>query len=293
MNTEELIRQCEVVMQLRNFSRHTVKNYLLYIERYAQSCPHGLCCQKQCVMRFLIERKNKSSSSATTALVLNAINFFKRSILKHTDMLDIRFPRKAIKMPTVLSRQEVHQLVGCISNKKHKLLIALAYGAGLRVAEIVKIKIQDLDMHRGLLFVRQGKGSKDRLTMIPRQLAPALEEIVGVRDYMNWLFESERGGPITVRTAQKVMADAMEKACIQKPATFHSLRHSFATHLIENGTDIRYVQELLGHKSILTTQRYTHVARNAASRVQSPFDMTYQSLHKPAGNRSSFPSREP
>ena len=151
------------------------------------------------------------------------------------------------------------------------MLVSLAYGAGLRVSEAVNLKVRDLNLEELTIHIRQAKGKKDRLTLIPEKLVNDLKNLMAGKDGGEYAFASERGGKLTDRTAQAVFEHALKKSGIKKGATFHSLRHSFATHLLENGTDVRYVQELLGHANIRTTQIYTHVTNPAIKNIKSPF----------------------
>lgn len=155
-------------------------------------------------------------------------------------------------------------------NSKHRLLLALAYGAGLRVSEVVDLRVGDLDLPALMIHIKQGKGQKDRISVVPDTLVNDLRNLIAGKGAREYVFASERGGKLTTRTAQKVFETALHLSEIKKDATFHSLRHSFATHLLENGVDIRYVQELLGHQNIRTTQQYTHVTNPKLRNIKSP-----------------------
>jgi site-specific recombinase XerD len=146
----------------------------------------------------------------------------------------------------------------------------MAYGGGMRVSEITDLKIMDIDFAGGTIHIKQAKGKKDRITLLSPKIFSALTSLCEGRPAHDPVFVSQRGGKLTKRTAQKVFEQALRRAGLLKPATFHSLRHSFATHLLENGTDVRYVQELLGHSNIRTTQRYTQVTNPALKRILSP-----------------------
>ena len=159
-----------------------------------------------------------------------------------------------------------------IKNPKHKLILALAYGAGLRVSEIINLRVRDIDLQELTIHPKQAKGKKDRITLLAEGLRPAIKNLTAGKNANDFVFSSERGGRLTTRTAQKIFEKALKKAKIKKKATFHSLRHSFATHLLENGVDIRYVQELLGHQNIRTTQRYTQVTNPKLKNIKSPLD---------------------
>jgi site-specific recombinase XerD len=148
--------------------------------------------------------------------------------------------------------------------------LSLAYGSGLRVSEVVALKVQDLDFEELTVLLKQAKGQKDRISVMPQGLIDDLKNLVAGKEKGDFVFASERGGKLTTRTAQKVFENALWLSGIKKDATFHSLRHSFATHLLENGTDVRYVQELLGHQNIRTTQRYTQVTNPKLKNIKSP-----------------------
>jgi len=170
----------------------------------------------------------------------------------------------------VLNHDEIERLRSCIKNHKQRLLVALAYGAGLRVSEVVNLRVADLNLSEKTIHLKITKGRKDRITVFPEKLIGATTQLITGKAPHEPVFESERGGTLTTRTAQHIFAEARVRAAITKPATFHSLRHSFATHVLENGVDLRYVQELLGHDSIRTTQRYTHVTAVHLKKIVSP-----------------------
>ena len=196
--------------------------------------------------------------------------FFYREVMRDTTPIVVHFAKKESRLPDVLSRAEIHRLLAATKNTKHRLSLALAYGAGLRISEVVNLEVQDLDLEQLMVTVRQGKGRKDRMTVIPASLVADLRGFLAGRSPQDVLFESDRGGALSSRSLQLVFARALRVAGISKDATFHSLRHSFATHLLENGTDIRYVQALLGHSNIRTTQRYTRVTNPALKNIRSP-----------------------
>ena len=149
-------------------------------------------------------------------------------------------------------------------------MIALAYGAGLRVSEVVNMRLKDINIAELTIHIKQAKGQKDRISILSEKLVNDLEQLIATKNQNAYVFESERGGKLTTRTAQKIFENALAKSGIKKNANFHSLRHSFATHLLENGVDVRYVQELLGHQNIRTTQVYTHVTNPKLKNIKSP-----------------------
>jgi len=238
------------------------------IYKYFKKSPRELTIEE--IKEYLIKKQEQKLASQTIALYVNAINFIFREIYKKGDWVNLRHPKKTQKLPVVLSRSEIQKLIASIVNLKHQLMVALAYAAGLRVSEVVKLKVSDLDAEELTLTVRQGKGKKDRLTIISSKIAEDLEQLIKGKRGGDYIFESERGGRLTEMSAQKVFYTALKKAGIKKPASFHSLRHSFATHLLENGVDVRYVQELLGHANIRTTQIYIKVTNPSLKNIKSP-----------------------
>jgi site-specific recombinase XerD len=219
-----------------------------------------------------LAKKNKGMSSQTINQNLQAINFFYRDVLKKYLKIDIKFAKTPSKLPIVLSREEIKKIIDLIDNSKHKLLISLSYASGLRVSEAVNLKVKDINLTELTIHIKGAKGNKDRITVFPERLSAEIRKLTDSKESNVYIFESERGGKITERTAQKVFENAFKNAKIGKDATFHSLRHSFATHLLENGVDLRYVQELLGHQNIRTTQLYTKVTNPSIKRIKSPFE---------------------
>ena len=184
--------------------------------------------------------------------------------------LDLHFAKQPQSLPVVLSREEINKIIDSIRNVKHRTLITLAYGAGLRVSEVINLRVGDIDLPNLQVLVKHGKGDKDRITVFPEKLGNEIMQLSAGKPADDYLFESSRGGKLNKRTVQLVFEKAVKIAEIAKPATFHSLRHSFATHLLENGIDVRFVQELLGHRNIRTTQIYTHLTNPALKNIKSP-----------------------
>ncbi len=258
-------------LYLRNYSPKTIKSYSFCLNHYFKFIKVDIeKANEERIKEFLLYIKDKNYSPQTINQYLNAIKFFYKEIIKSQFKLDIKFSKKSKKLPVVLSRQEITEIIKNIINKKHKLLISLSYGAGLRVSEVVDLKIKDIELNEFVIHIKEAKGKKDRITVFPEKLYNELQSIIlnGGKD--NYIFASERGGKLTTRTAQKIFENALKKAGIKKDATFHSLRHSFATHLLENGVDVRYVQELLGHSNIRTTQLYTKVTNPILKNIKSP-----------------------
>lgn len=261
-------------LTLKRYSQKTIKSYLwclrdyfLHIERIEKSLDS---VDTEIIKNFLFDKHRRGLAASTVNLYLNAILFFYRTVLHIHQTIDVHFAARPKNLPEVLSRAEIEQLIHSIQNIKHRTLLALSYGAGLRVSEAVNIKIQDIRLDDLTLFVRRAKGGKDRMSIIPEKIINELKILMAGKSPSDYLFMSERGGKLTIRTAQKIFEKAVQQTGIQKPVTFHSLRHSFATHLLENGVDIRHLQVLLGHQNIRTTQRYTQVTNLILRNIKSP-----------------------
>ena len=186
--------------------------------------------------------------------------------------IQIERPRKEKKLPIVLSGSEIKSLFNTLTNLKHKALLCLLYSAGLRIGEAINLEINDIDSKRMLIHIKQAKGKKDRYTLLSPVFVKILREYYIAYKPEKYLFEGQKGGKYSNTSAQKVLKNALFKAGIRKKATLHSLRHSFATHLLEKGTDVRYIQELLGHSSPKTTMIYTHVTEPSLKNIKNPFD---------------------
>jgi site-specific recombinase XerD len=219
-------------------------------------------------------------SEATLHSRINAIKFYFEQVLKREKFFwEIPRPKKPIQLPNVLSEGELTRMFNAVQNLKHKALLFTAYSAGLRVSEIVALQWKHLDKARGQIHIVNAKGKKDRYVTF----SPILEDILAAyyrqceQKPKQYVFESETlGHPYSARSAQAVFQQARVKAGIRKDVSFHALRHSFATHLLEKGTDVRYIQDLLGHFHIKTTTRYLHVARNRLVAIESPLDSLWK-----------------
>ncbi|MDP2638686.1 MAG: tyrosine-type recombinase/integrase [Candidatus Azambacteria bacterium] len=271
MELQEQLQKIENELKLRNYSHRTIKSYLLCLSDYFKYIKNIVPNPNvDLIKKYLLEKQTKGQSSQTINLYLNAIKYFYREICKNFARIDIKFAKTPSKLPIVLSRNETEKIINSIENKKHKLLISLSYGAGLRVSEATNLKIKDINLEELIIHIKGAKGNKDRITIFPEKLRDQLKEITNFGNMNDYLFGNDRRGKITERTAQKVFENALRKSAIKKEATFHSLRHSFATHLLENGVDVRYVQELLGHANIRTTQLYTRVTNPSLKNIKSP-----------------------
>ncbi|AZI26088.1 hypothetical protein EA772_12320 [Pedobacter sp. G11] len=187
--------------------------------------------------------------------------------------MDQLFPKRtAHTLPKYLNKEEVKRILSVVTNSKHKAILSILYGCGLRLSELINLKIEDVDSKNEVITIRQAKGKKDRQVMLPKSLLPLLREYFEIHLPKIYLFEGQSQAQYSPRSVQSILQQAAVLANINKVVSPHMLRHSFATHLLENGADIRYIQKLLGHNSLTTTQIYTHVTDVAKSKVLSPLD---------------------
>ncbi len=213
-------------------------------------------------------------SSSFQNQVVNAVKMFVHVIQESKFNIDlIERPRRDKKLPVVLSKEEVSKLIELTINLKHKTLLALIYSAGLRISEALSMKPKDIDSKRMLIHVKNAKGKKDRYTLLSEKILLLLREYYTIYKPKKYLFEGQNGGQYSSRSAQAVLKEAASRAGITKPISLHTLRHSFATHLLEGGTDLRFIQELLGHSSPKTTMIYTHVSNSNLKKIKNPFDI--------------------
>jgi site-specific recombinase XerD len=260
---------------IRKYSRRTIRAYikhnmdfLLFIDRKPDEIKNE---DIKKYLYYLVEQKKVATS--TLNIVINALKFYYGEVLRKKFIYEVKRPKRDKKLPVVLSREEVHKILNAPSNIKHKAILMLIYSAGLRVGEGVKLKPEDIDSERGLIHIKGSKGRKDRYTVLSQAALKILRKYYEQCKPREWLFEGAKPGRnITVRTVQVIFKQACRKAGIDKNVTVHTLRHSFATHLLESGLDLRYIQEILGHKSSKTTEIYTHVSKTSLTNIKNPLD---------------------
>jgi integrase/recombinase XerD len=271
--SKDPIYQLKQEMKLRRFSPRTVKSYLYYITtalKHANKSPREI--NSQDLRSYLEKLFDDGRSASTLNTAYSALQFYFEKILRRKFFMSIPRAKIPKKLPEVFSKEEVRKILNTIQNVKHKLMMGLMYSSGLRVSEAVSVKVKNFDFSGKLLFVRGAKGAKDRTTILSEKIAGALEKYVKNKKSDDYVFESARDSKLTERTAQKVFSEALKNSGVKKCASCHSLRHSFATHLLESGTDIRYIQALLGHAKLETTQIYTKVAKNNLQNIKNPLD---------------------
>lgn len=269
---EEFLQKVHRELSIRKYSTKTIKAYIASLQKYFAFKAEKLeIFDEENIKDFLYTLSQKNASASLINQYINAIQFFYREIIKTPQKVHFKFAKKPEKLPVVLSHSEIIRSIDSLENGKHRLLLSLAYSAGLRVSEVQDLKVGDIDFENFLLHIKGAKGQKDRITPFSKKLQNFLRNAIAGKEKTEIVFESNQGGKLTARTLQKIFQNALQKSGIKKAATFHSLRHSFATHLLENGTDVRFVQELLGHSNIRTTQRYTQVTNPSLKNIKSPF----------------------
>ncbi len=212
-------------------------------------------------------------SPAVQKQAINAVKFYYEKVLgKPAETYLYKRPRREKKLPVILSEGEVTKILCALTNIKHRTILTVTYSAGLRLSEVINLQVKDIDSERMLIRVRGGKGKKDRYTLLSPKLLTLLKRYWHLYQPVYYLFEGPRGGKYSAKSVQNILKHAVLRAGITKHATVHTLRHSFATHLLENGTDLRYIQELLGHSSSKTTEIYTHVSKKSIGKIRSPLD---------------------
>ncbi len=252
---EEIIKTTEKEIRLKGYSSKTIKAYISHLKRFACFIDGDLkTVTEQQIKRyllFLLQEEKNSHSYVNQAL--SAIKFLYKEVLSNKmDVDHLPRPKKENKLPNVLSQKEVIEILQSVSNQKHKTMLFIIYSAGLRVGESVRLQIEDIDSQRMLIRIKQGKGRKDRYTILSELTLEQLRKYYKQYKPEKWLFPGPNAKEfISERTVQRVFEEACKKAKIKRQVSLHCLRHSFATHLLEAGTDLRYIQELLGHSSAL------------------------------------------
>lgn len=259
-----------------NYSSSTLRTYsssFLQFLRYFEFRNPELLSYHEIVgyLGYLMERGLSATSGHS---MVNSLQFYYQQVLgKREFELRIPRPKKEKKLPSVLTMEECLKLFQSVDNPKHKLLLLIGYGAGLRVSEIVQLQWRDILFSEYKIHIKNAKGKKDRMVMLPYSIVQSLELYRQLYKGKHYVFEGQFAGETySAGSVQQVMRNALKKSGLEKKATVHTLRHSFATHLLENGTDIRYIQQFLGHSSIKTTTIYTHLTKSAVDKIQSPLD---------------------
>lgn len=277
MKTEQHLLAFKSYMHYRRYSPNTIKTYIEALEiffRFFQNRALESLTIEDIIdfNKDYILKKNLSASYQNQ--VINAIKLFYRNRFDRAMEVDfIQRPRREKRLPNVLSKKEIKAILEAPTNLKHRAMISLIYACGLRRSELLNLTLKDIHSDRNLLFIRQSKGKKDRVVPISMKLIAMLRDYYKAFKPKTWLFEGQIAGEkYSERSIQLVLNQSVSKAKINKQVSLHWLRHSYATHLLESGTDLRYIQELLGHSSSKTTEIYTHVSTRNLQQIRSPFD---------------------
>ena len=272
---EEEVLKLERILRLRRYSFSTLKTYKTFFRLLLAFYPdrHPESLQKEDIMQFLLNsNQDRKWSESTQNQAVNAIKFYFEKVLgQERTFYELR-PKKSKQLPNVFSEEEVKKLFQAINNLKHRTILMLIYSAGLRIGESVNLRIKDINFDRKTVFIKAGKGKKDRYSLLSEKLVNQLNIYLEIYNPIDWLFEGQDGGQYSRRSIQNIFKKAVFKSKVNPFTTVHTLRHSFATHLLERGTDLRYIQELLGHNSTETTKVYTHITQNAKQKLVSPLD---------------------
>lgn len=269
-----MLDKLKTELEIRGFSKRTVDTYLFHNRKFLDFMkkePNDVIeDDAKRYIAYLMSNRKQSPSSIN--LALSSLKFFYNEILRNSAFNAVKAPKLEKKLPTVLSKDEIRRMLNAIQNPKHKLLVEFLYSSGLRVSECVGMKIDDLDISEKMGKVRHGKGNKERYFILSDSLLQHLSDYLSKRKDISQFIFSTKGRPITTRQAQRIVNETARKANIKKRVFCHALRSSFATHLLEAGTDIRVIQELLGHSNLSTTQIYTKVSTQQLKKVKSPLD---------------------
>lgn len=263
-------------MTLLNYSGNTIKNYKnhfsKFLEYFKDKKPSEI--SKKEILEYLLAKwSNNKLSESEQNQKINSIKFFYEKVLNRPrEVYEIPRPKKPFKLPEVFSENEVRRILDAAGNLKHKCILCLAYAGGLRVSEIINLKIADIDSDRMVIHIKNSKGKKDRIVMLSKKLLIILREYFKSYKPKSYLFEGMNGGKYSARSIQALLKNVKSKAGVKKRGSVHTLRHSFATHLFEGGTDILSIKKLLGHNSLRTTMIYTHVSKEYINKIQSPLD---------------------
>jgi len=267
-----ILKKLETELRIRGFSDNTIKTYLTHNRLFLDFIKkEAKDIQEDDIKEYFANIQSNKISNKTLALKKAALMFYYKEILKK-DIIKFKTPRAERKIPEILTREEVKSLINTTKNLKSKLIIKLLYATGLRVSELTNLRLKDLSIDKREGWVRSGKGSKDRFFKLSDFLIEDLNKYISTLDEKGEYLFPGKNKTLTPRNIQKIVERSTSKAGITKRVSPHKLRHSFATHLLDNGTDIRMIQILLGHSSIATTELYTHISQEQIKKIKSPID---------------------
>lgn len=279
MEIEQLLADFKRKMTIQRYSTSSILNYMsavksfLIVAEKKFNYPDELTeTEIEKYVNWKIEKHNISPSYQR--MIVASIEKFYSAVVNRDLRIKHLYPtRKSKPLPKYLTMPEIKKIMNATENLKHTCVIKLLYGCGLRLSELLNLKITDIDSANMIILVRNAKGNKDRAVMLPPSLLHDMRTYVKRYSPKEYLIEGQSGGKYSPKSVQTIVKNAAQKAGVKKRVTPHILRHSFATHLLENGTDVRYIQELLGHQSVKTTEIYTHVTDVSKSRIKSPLEI--------------------
>ena len=273
---ENILKQYLDLLIQKRYSINTQDIYCNYFEDFCvyfkkEDLSNVTIAQINAYILELIKSKNISISQQNQRI--NAIKFYYEKVLgRDKQYYELYRPKKEHKLPKVLSKNEIKKIFAVTNNLKHKCILMLIYSAGLRRSELLNLIFNDIDSERMIIHIHEAKGKKDRISLLSDNLLQLLRQYYKEYRPKKYLFEGQNGGQYSASSVGNILKKSAKKAGIRKTVTPHMLRHSFATHLLEQGTDLRYIQELLGHGSSKTTEIYTHVSKKAIDKIKNPMD---------------------
>lgn len=269
---QTILKKINIEIKLRGFTKQTAKMYILYNKQFLKKYQiNPTDTTEDDIKLFLTDKLiDENLNTKSISLIKSALLFYYNELLNKN--FNIKTPKIKKTSPVVLTKEEVTILFNSINNFQHKLILKLYYASGLRLSEAVILKKKDIDFNENILWVRDGKGGKDRMTILSKTLSKELKEFSKYKEKNDFIFTNKKNEPLNPRTIQFAMEKAKLKSNINKDIHVHTLRHTFATHLLEAGVDIRKIQELLGHSDLSTTQIYTTVSNKELKKIKSPLD---------------------
>lgn len=268
----KIIKKIETEIRLRGFSKQTSKMYVLYNRQFLERVEKIPEDVTEDDIKFYMAQKmtDENLSSKSIGLIKAALIFYYNEVLGRK--FEIKTPKIKKSTPVVLSKDEIKKIFNVIHSKKDKLILQMYYSSGLRLSEALNLKVKDFSFDENVVWIRDGKGGKDRMTILSEKLSKDIKEFCQFKSKDDFVFVGKNGDPLYPRYVQRILEKAKVEAGIIKDVHIHSLRHSFATHLLEAGVDIRKIQELLGHSDLSTTQIYTKISNEELKKVKSPLD---------------------
>lgn len=271
---QKILKQFKQELLVTGYSPRTIKMYFIYVQKLLKETPKlPTQMDKQDIVGFLAHAREKNVSNSTLSLMHSALKFFFQQHIGKKIIDDIKIPKKAKKLPTVLTVNELKEIFKNTKTGRNRLLLQFIYSTGVRVSEAVKMRVEELDFENATANVKSGKGNKDRVVVLSQKWITFIKKYLNRKKIKSeYLFSKKNGKQLSTDTVERIIRLAAKEAGITKQVTPHMLRHSFATHLLESGENIRKIQLLLGHANLSTTSIYTHVSKEELRKVQSPLD---------------------